>query len=65
MLAAIIAKVTRDRQMDVYDKEYPQYGFSSHKGYPTPDHLAALNQWGPSPIHRQSFKPVKNHQAIL
>ena len=58
MAAAIIAKVTRDRQMVEYDKEYPSYGFASHKGYPTPQHLAALEKWGPCSLHRQSFKPV-------
>ncbi len=59
MAAAIIAKVTRDRQMIEYDKQFPQYGFSSHKGYPTPEHLAALDKWGPCPIHRLSYEPVK------
>jgi ribonuclease HII len=58
MAAAIIAKVTRDRQMVEYDKEFPSYGFASHKGYPTPQHLAALEKWGPCSLHRQSFKPV-------
>ncbi len=61
MAAAIIAKVTRDRQMAEYDKQYPQYGFSSHKGYATPEHLAALDKWGPCPLHRESYKPVKAH----
>ncbi len=60
MAAAIIAKVTRDRQMIDFDKEYPQYGFSYHKGYPTPQHLEALDKWGPCPLHRKSFGPVKN-----
>ncbi len=58
MAAAIIAKVTRDRQMVEYDKEYPQYGFASHKGYPTPEHIAALEKWGPCSLHRKSYKPV-------
>lgn len=62
MAAAIIAKVTRDRQMEGYAKQYPQYGFSSHKGYPTPQHLAALDQWGPCPIHRHSYAPVKKRK---
>ncbi len=65
MAAAILAKVTRDRQMAEYDKQYPQYGFSSHKGYPTPEHLAALDHWGPSPIHRQSYEPVKKRRALI
>ena len=59
MAAAVIAKVTRDRQMIAYDKEYPVYGFSSHKGYPTPQHFKALKKWGPCPLHRQSFAPIK------
>lgn len=64
MAAAIIAKVTRDRKMVEYDKEWPQYGFASHKGYSTPEHLAALKEWGPCPLHRQSFEPVKKCQEI-
>lgn len=60
MAAAIIAKVTRDRCMVEYDQDYPEYGFSSHKGYPTADHLAALQKWGPTPIHRKCYKPVKD-----
>jgi ribonuclease HII len=59
MAAAIIAKVTRDRKMKEYDQQFPEYGFSSHKGYPTPEHLAALKKWGPCSIHRQSYAPVK------
>ena len=57
--ASIVAKVTRDRLMDEYDKVYPQYGFSRHKGYGTREHLEALKIHGPSPIHRKSFGPVK------
>jgi len=56
--ASIVAKVTRDRIMREYDKIYPQYGFSRHKGYPTPQHLAALDKFGPCDIHRRSFAPV-------
>jgi len=56
--ASIIAKVTRDRLMLEYDKQFPQYGFRYHKGYGTEKHLAALKRYGPSPIHRQSFRPV-------
>ena len=59
MAAAILAKVTRDKKMVEYDKEWPQYGFFSHKGYPTEQHRAALEKWGPCPIHRRSFKPVR------
>lgn len=56
--ASIIAKVIRDRLMQYYHFEYPMYGFNSHKGYPTPPHLKALNHFGPSTIHRLSFRPV-------
>lgn len=56
--ASIIAKVTRDDMMLEYDKQYPEYGFKRHKGYGTTEHLAALDEHGPSPIHRRSFKPV-------
>ena len=53
--ASIIAKVTRDRLMMEYDRIMPQYGFASHKGYGSGAHIAALKQYGPSPIHRKSF----------
>lgn len=57
--ASIIAKVTRDRLMHALDGHHPGYGFASHKGYSTPEHLAALKQLGPCPVHRRSFAPVK------
>lgn len=53
--ASIIAKVTRDRMMEEYDKMYPEYGFAKHKGYGTKAHYDALREFGPSPIHRKSF----------
>ena len=53
--ASILAKVTRDRLMLEYDKEYPQYGFAKNKGYGTAQHIAALKEYGPTPIHRRSF----------
>jgi ribonuclease HII len=53
--ASIIAKVTRDRIMKDYAKEYPEYGFESNKGYGSADHIAALKKYGPCPIHRRSF----------
>ncbi|MBR7062847.1 MAG: ribonuclease HII [Clostridia bacterium] len=53
--ASILAKVTRDRLMEQYDAEYPGYGFAGHKGYGTAAHYRALNELGPSPIHRMSF----------
>ncbi|MFA7342691.1 MAG: ribonuclease HII [Terrimicrobiaceae bacterium] len=56
--ASIVAKVERDRAMLELDLKYPAYGFSKHKGYPTPDHLAKLREHGPCPVHRRSFSPV-------
>lgn len=56
--ASIVAKVTRDRIMTEIEREYPGYGFSRHKGYPTKEHLDALRNLGPCPIHRKSFKGV-------
>lgn len=56
--ASIMAKVTRDRLMRDFDTVYPGYGFTSHKGYGAPQHLAALRELGPCPIHRHSFRPV-------
>ncbi len=56
--ASIVAKVTRDRQMQEYDQKYPGYGFASHKGYGSAGHLAMLRQYGPCPIHRLSFAGV-------
>ena len=57
--ASIVAKVTRDRIMAVYDQIYPQYGFSRHKGYPTRKHIEALAVHGPTAIHRKTFGPVQ------
>lgn len=57
--ASIIAKVTRDRQMVEYAKQYPEYGFDSHKGYGSKKHLDAIREYGPCPIHRQSFGLMK------
>lgn len=59
--ASIIAKVTRDRLMEGYHRQYPQYGFSGHKGYPTKAHRLAIAAHGPSPIHRKTFKGVREH----
>lgn len=53
--ASIIAKVTRDRLMREYDKELPEYGFASNKGYGSAEHMQAIREYGPSPIHRQTF----------
>ncbi|MBD3298805.1 MAG: ribonuclease HII [candidate division Zixibacteria bacterium] len=60
--ASIIAKEIRDRIMEDYDRQFPEYGFVRHKGYATPEHRAALSRLGPSPIHRKSFTPVRNWQ---
>ena len=56
--ASILAKVERDRMMCEWDAVFPAYGLASHKGYSTPKHLAALREFGPTPLHRQSFAPV-------
>ena len=58
--ASILAKETRDDYMIEMDKKYPGYGFKNHKGYPTKEHLKALNEIGICDIHRKSYKPVKN-----
>ena len=57
--ASILAKVTRDRQMQALHERHPQYGFAQHKGYGTRLHKAALKKFGPSPIHRYSYQPVR------
>jgi ribonuclease HII len=57
--ASILAKTTRDALMARMDEEYPGYGFARHKGYPTPDHVAALRERGACAIHRRSFGPVR------
>lgn len=56
--ASIIAKVTRDRLMEEYDRMFPQYGFASNKGYGSAEHIAAIKEYGPTPIHRKTF--IKN-----
>jgi ribonuclease HII len=58
--ASIIAKVTRDRIMLAYDKQYPEYGFAKHKGYGTAEHVAAIRKYGPCPIHRRTFEPIRS-----
>jgi ribonuclease HII len=57
--ASILAKTFRDARMEEWDVVFPQYGLARHKGYATPDHLQALRQHGPSPLHRYSFAPVR------
>jgi len=65
--ASILAKVSRDREMQALDLCYPGYGLAGHKGYPTPSHLEALRRLGPTPIHRRSFAPVRTllEQAVV
>ncbi|HKS80971.1 MAG TPA: ribonuclease HII [Candidatus Acidoferrales bacterium] len=57
--ASILAKVERDRRMEEFDQMYPQYGLAQNKGYGTADHLEALRRFGPSPLHRFSYAPVR------
>jgi len=59
--ASIVAKVTRDRLMERYHQDYPQFGFSKHKGYPTKAHKEAIRKFGCCPIHRRSFRGVKEY----
>jgi len=63
MAASIVAKVARDRAMIDYDRMYPGYGFSFHKGYATPEHRAAIKRLGPSPIHRTTWAPFREFAA--
>ncbi|HEY5849565.1 MAG TPA: ribonuclease HII [Lysobacter sp.] len=65
MAASILAKVARDRHMRQLHAQWPQYGFEQHKGYSTPEHLAALTRHGPCPEHRRSFAPVRDALAAL
>jgi ribonuclease HII len=58
--ASIVAKVRRDREMDRAAAHYPNYGFEKHKGYATAAHLEAIARFGPSPLHRSSFAPLRN-----
>lgn len=58
--ASIIAKVYRDRQMVELHQQHPEFGFDKHKGYPTAQHREAIMQFGVTPLHRQSFAPVRN-----
>lgn len=57
--ASIVAKVIRDRLMELYGKKYPQYGFEKHKGYPTREHLNAIKTFGVLEIHRKTYKPIR------
>jgi ribonuclease HII len=57
--ASIVAKVHRDQMMREWDRVYPQYGLAENKGYSAPQHLEALRRYGPTPLHRLSFEPVR------
>src|SRR5688500_14393842 len=59
--ASIVAKVYRDACMRAWDEVFPEYGLASHKGYSTPEHLAAIRKFGTTPLHRLSFEPVRSH----
>lgn len=61
--ASILAKVYRDQLMVELDKEYPHYGFAAHKAYGTKAHLEAIDKYGPCPLHRKSFAPMKYLQS--
>jgi ribonuclease HII len=63
--ASVLAKVTRDRLMLEFDRQWPVYGFAEHKGYGTARHLAAIAAHGPCPIHRKSFAPIKARESKL
>jgi|SRR6185369_16580792 len=63
--ASIIAKVTRDRIMEEYDRQYPEYGFAGHKGYGSASHLAAIAKFAPCPIHRLTFRGVREHSVKI
>ena len=63
--ASIIAKVTRDRLMVAYHETFPQYNFLSHKGYGTAEHLRMLARFGPCPIHRRTFAPVRDAVTLV
>ncbi len=62
--ASILAKVSRDNEMQEHHQAMPEYGFDQHKGYPTAKHIAALQQYGPSELHRKSYKPVKKAMEL-
>lgn len=62
--ASILAKVMRDRMMEEFDQQWPQYGFRQHKGYGTPQHLDAIEKHGPCSIHRMTFEPFKDFNQL-
>ncbi|MBI1766022.1 MAG: ribonuclease HII [Acidobacteria bacterium] len=62
--ASILAKTARDALLHEYERQYPGYGFATHKGYPTPEHFKALRERGALPIHRRSFRPVREALSL-
>ena len=64
MSGGILAKVTRDRLMARFAGQFPGYGFETHKGYPTPEHLHAMDRHGLSPLHRRSFISIRDRAAL-
>ncbi len=62
--ASILAKVERDRWMEVWDRVFPEYGLAHHKGYCTPEHARAIETLGPTPLHRLTFEPVRAHSLF-
>ncbi len=62
--ASILAKVHRDAAMRVWDEQFPHYGLARHKGYQTPEHMRALQEFGPTPLHRMSFEPVRRRSLF-
>ncbi len=63
--ASVLAKVTRDRMLVEFHAQFPGYGFAEHKGYGTPQHLAAIKKFGACPIHRRSFAPIRTKEREL
>ncbi|MGI8988304.1 MAG: ribonuclease HII [Bryobacteraceae bacterium] len=62
--ASIVAKVHRDAAMCSWDAQFPEYGLARHKGYQTPEHMRALERFGPTPLHRLSFEPIRNRSLF-
>lgn len=63
--ASILAKVYRDQMMREWDKFYPEYGLANHKGYHAPEHMRAIQEFGPTPLHRMSFEPVRRNALFI
>lgn len=62
--ASIVAKVSRDQEMEQFEQQYPGYGLAKHKGYPTKEHIAAITKLGVTPIHRRSYRPVRKAMEL-